>query len=122
MWYQRGRVAAMPRAISATSPAKDSNVRGASEDADNNPDAADGAGADGRDREAEVAGGCMDVDGGPDISDTRLIGLDALPVLLVGYRSGREEDVVCTLGAGEGPWRRERGGCCCSPRTLAVLQ
>jgi len=73
---------AMPRAIVATSPAKDSNVRGAPEDADDNPDVADDAGADGRDREAEVDGGCVDVDGGPDISDTRLIGLDALPVLL----------------------------------------
>ena len=74
-------MAAMPRAIAATSAAKDSNVRGAPEDADDNPDAADGTGADGRDREAEVDGGCVDVDG-PDISDTRLIGLDALPVLL----------------------------------------
>jgi len=75
-------MAAMPRAISATSPAKDSNVRGAPEDADDNPNAADGAGADGTGREAEVDGGCVDVDGGPDISDTRLIGLGALPVLL----------------------------------------
>jgi hypothetical protein len=63
----------MPRAIAATSTAKDSNVRGAPEDADDNPDAADGAGADGRDREAEVDDDCMDVDGGPDISDTRLL-------------------------------------------------
>ena len=75
------RMAAMQRAIAATSAAKDSNVRGAPEDVDDNPDAADGAGADGRDREAEVDGGCVDVDGGPDISDTRLIGL-ALPELL----------------------------------------
>ena len=75
-------MAAMSRAITTTSAAKDSNVRGAPEDADDNPNAADGAGADGRDREAEVDGGCVDVDGGPDISDTRLIGLDALPVLL----------------------------------------
>ena len=75
-------MAAMPRAIAATSAAKDSNVRGAPEDADDNPDAADGAGADGRDREAEVDGGSVDVDGGPDISDTRLIRLDALPELL----------------------------------------
>ena len=66
-------MAAMPRAISATSPAKDSNVRGAPEDADDNPNAADGAGADGTGREAEVDGGCVDVDGGPDISDTRLL-------------------------------------------------
>jgi len=41
-------MAAMPRAIAATSAAKDSNVRGAPEDADDNPDAADGAGADSR--------------------------------------------------------------------------
>ncbi|XP_066329014.1 uncharacterized protein [Miscanthus floridulus] len=41
-------MAVMPRAITATSAAKDSNVRGAPEDADDNPDAADGAGADGR--------------------------------------------------------------------------
>ena len=74
-------MAAMPRAIAATSAAKDSNVRGALEDADDNPDAADGAGADGRDREAEVDGGCVDVDGGPDISDTRLIGLALLELL-----------------------------------------
>ena len=75
-------MATMPWAIVATSAAKDSNVRGAPEDADDNPDAADGAGADGRDREAEVDGGCVDVDGGPDISNTSLIGLDALPMLL----------------------------------------
>ena len=75
------RMAAMQRAIAATSAAKDSNVRGAPEDADDNPDAADGTGADGRDREAEVDGGCVDVDGGPDISDTRLLGLDALVLL-----------------------------------------
>ena len=75
-------MAAMPRAIAATSAAKDSNVRGAPEDADDNPDAADGAGADGRDREAEVDGGCVDVDEGPGISNTRLIGLDVLPELM----------------------------------------
>ena len=75
-------MAAMPWAISTTSPAKDSNIRGAPEDADDNPNAADDAGADGWDREAEVDSGCVDVDGGPDISDTRLIRLDALPVLL----------------------------------------
>ena len=74
-------MAAMPRAIAATSAAKDSNVRGAPEDVDDNPDAADGAGADGRDREAEVDGGCVDVDGGPDISDTRLIGFRILPAI-----------------------------------------
>ena len=34
-------MAAMPRAIAATSAAKDSNVRGAPEDADDNPDAAE---------------------------------------------------------------------------------
>jgi len=75
-------MAALPWAIAATAAAKDSNVRGAPEDVDDNPDAADGVGADGRDREAEVDVGCVDVDGGPDNSDTRLIGLDALPVLL----------------------------------------
>ena len=74
-------MAAMPRAIAATAAAKDSNVRGAPEDADDNPNTADSAGAYGRDRAAEVDGGCVDVDGGPDISDTRLIGLDALPML-----------------------------------------
>jgi hypothetical protein len=63
----------MLRAISATSPAKDSNVRGAPEDADDNPNAADGADADGTGREAEVADGCVDEDGGPDISDTKLL-------------------------------------------------
>ena len=41
-------MAVMPRAIAATSTAKDSNVRGAPEDADDTPDAADGTGADGR--------------------------------------------------------------------------
>ena len=66
-------MAAMPRAIAATSAAKDSNVRGAPEDVDDNPDAADGAGADGTGREAEVDGGYVDVDGGPDISNTRLL-------------------------------------------------
>ena len=47
-------MAAMPRAIAATSAAKHSNVRGAPEDADDNPDAADGAGADGPSKEADV--------------------------------------------------------------------
>jgi len=63
----------MPWAISAMSSAKDSNVRGVPEDADDHPNAADGAGADGTGREAEVDGGYVDVDGGPDISNTRLL-------------------------------------------------
>ena len=73
-------MAAMPRAISAMSPAKDSNIRGAPEDADDNPNAADGAGADGTGREAdmEAAGEAMI----GKVSGSKLIGLDALPALL----------------------------------------
>ena len=73
-------MAAMPRAIAATSAAKDSNVRGAPEDADDNPNAADGAGADGTGREADVEAAVEAMIG--KVSGTKLIGLDALPALL----------------------------------------
>ena len=73
-------MAAMARAISATSPAKDSNVRGAPEDADDNPVSTDGAGADDTGREADVEAAVEAMIG--KVSGTKLIGLDALPALL----------------------------------------
>jgi hypothetical protein len=58
--------------------AKDSSVSVPPEDADDSPDEEDSAGDDGTGRDAVVDGGIVEDGGGPDISDTRLLGTLAL--------------------------------------------